>query len=228
MDTAILTASLLAVLGATLYAIGDVLLLAGKVDITHYPKLQPHAKLLSDAERMVALSHQRMLWGALLGVFSTPLMLIGYWAVYQGLSGGNVWAVSATVGLMGCASILGAFVHGTFYYLGEYVQALNQVEEKSQAVIVGMFERHKKVLIITYAPLMVMLIAASIVFSVIVAGGGTRFPVWMAAVTPLTMTIAWMLVKRILPQFARDWTEGAAFNIAFMIFFGCVAFTVWN
>ena len=219
---------LLAFAGATIYAIGDVLLLASKVNLDEYPKLKPFAKLLSDAEKMVVLSPTRMMWGALLGVFVTPLMLLGYWQGYQGLGAGNGWGVLSTVGVFGCASIIGAFVHGSFFYMGEYVQALNKVNEDSQDVIAGMIERHKKVLIISYAPLLIFIIIASIIFSILVASGGTRFPIWMSGVTPLTVTIAWMLIKRFLPQLVRDWTEGAGFNIAFMIFFLCTTITLWN
>jgi hypothetical protein len=50
----------------------------------------------------------------------------------------------------------------------------------------------------------------------------------MAGITPLTMTIAWMLVKRVLPQFVRDWTEGAGFSIAYLAFFACTTITLWN
>jgi hypothetical protein len=226
--TALQITGLLAILGATIYAVGDVLLLAGKVSLDDYPKLKPFAKLLSDAERMVVLSPARMMWGALIGVFATPLILLGYWAVHQGLSGGNVWVVGATIGLFGIASVVGAFVHGTFYYMGEYVQALNQIKEDSQDVIVKMIERHKKVLIISYAPLLIFIIVASVLFSILVASGKTSFPVWMAGITPLTMTIAWLLVKRILPQFVRDWTEGAGFNIAYIAFFACATATLWK
>jgi hypothetical protein len=226
--TSLQLTGLLAILGATLYAVGDVLLLAGKASLKDYPKLQPFAKLLSDAERMVALSPARMMWGALIGVFSTPLVLLGFWQVYQGLGGANASLALATFGLFGIASIIGAFVHGTFYYLGEFVQALNQVDETSQAVIAGMIGRHKKVLIFTYAPLLILIIIASILFSVLVASGGTSFPVWMAAVNPVTMTIVWLAAKRILPPFVRDWTEGAGFNIAYMAFFICTTTTLWN
>lgn len=219
---------LLAVLGAVLYAIGDVLLLAGKVNLDGYPKLKPFAKLLSDTERMITFSPRRMMWGALIGVFSTPLILLGFWVVYQGLGGANAWVAAAVFGLFGTASVIGAFVHGSFFYMGEYVRALNDVEEGSQAVIARMIERHRKVLLITYAPLMIFVIIASVLFSVLVALGRTAFPVWMAAVNPVTMTIAWMLVKRILPQFVRDWTEGAGFNIAYFIFFACVTITLWK
>jgi hypothetical protein len=219
---------LLAIFGAFLYSIGDVLLLASKSNLDDYPKLKPFASLLSDSEKMVMLSPNRMIWGALIGVFSTPLVLLGFWQVYQGLSGVNAGAVLGTVGLFGIASVIGAFVHGSFFYLGEYVQALNNVETDSQNVIVKMIERHKKVLIFTYAPLLTFIVVASILFSFLVASGNSAFPVWMAGVTPLTMIIAWMLIKRILPQLIRDWTEGAGFNIAYMAFFVCTTISLWN
>jgi len=219
---------LLALLGTFLYAIGDVLLLASKASLDNYPKLQPFAKLLSDAEKMVVLPPNRLMWGALLGVFATPLVVTGYWQVHQGLNGANESLALTTVILLAIASVIGAFVHGTFYYMGEYVQALNKVENGSQAVIAGMIARHRKVLIITYAPVVVLIVVASILFSILVVSGNTAFPIWMAAINPVTMTVAWLLIKRILPQFVRDGTEGAGFNIAFLVFFACTTFALWN
>ena len=214
--------------GSFLYAVGDVLLLASKVNLDEYPKLKSFVKLLSDAEKMVVLTPNRLMWGALLGVFATPLVLAGYWQMYRGLTGANASLVLTTVLLFVCASVIGAFVHGTFYYLGEYVLALNKVDEQSQTVIADMITRHRKALIISYAPVMIMVVIASILFSVLVATQETSFPVWMAAVNPLTLIIAWLLLKRILPQFIRDWTEGAGFNIAFLIFFAFTTGILWN
>ena len=222
------TLGLLAMTGSFLYAVGDVLLLASKVNLDEYPKLKPFVKLLSDAEKMVILSPKRMLWGALLGVFATPLVLAGYWQIYRGLTGANASLVLTTVLLFVCASVIGAFVHGTFYYLGEYVLALNKVDEQSQNVIADMITRHRKALIISYAPVMLMVVIASILFSVSVATQKTSFPVWMTVVNPLTLIIAWLLLKRILPQFIRDWTEGAGFNIAFLVFFACTTVILWK
>jgi hypothetical protein len=226
--TSLRITGLLALLGALLYAIGDVLLLASKASLDHYPKLKPFAKLLSDAEKMVVLPPTRMIWGALLGVFATPLVLAGFWQVYQGLNGADETLTLITGLLFAIASVIGAFVHGTFYYMGEYIQALNKVEDNSQAVIAEMIARHRKVLIITYAPVIIFIMIASVLFSILVGLGKTAFPVWMAAVNPVTMTIAWLLIKRVLPQFVRDWTEGAGFNIAFLAFFACTTITLWN
>lgn len=219
---------LLAILGALLYAIGDVMLLASKVNLDEYPKLKPFAKLLSDAERMAALSPARMMGGALMGVFSTPLILAGFWLTYRGLSISESALALVTALLFGFSTVVDAFVHGSFFYMGEYVRALNQVDESSQPVIADMVVRHRKVLLITYVPLMLSAILASILFSVLVAQGGTAFPIWMAAVNPVTITVVWMSGKRILPQFVRDWTEGAGFNIAYLTFFSCVTLILWN
>jgi uncharacterized protein DUF6796 len=221
-------AGLLALLGAFLYAIGDVLLLASKASLDNYPRLKPFATLLSDAEKMVVLPPTRLMWGALLGVFATPLVIVGYWQIYQGLVGANESLALTTVSLFAIASVIGAFVHGTFYYMGEYVQALNKVEDGSQAVIAEMVARHRKMLIITYAPVMILIIIASILFSILVAAGKTAFPIWMAAFNPVMIIIAWLLIKRVLPPFVRDWTEGAGFNIAFLAFFACTTITLWN
>jgi hypothetical protein len=219
---------LLAMLGSFLYAVGDVLLLASKASLENYPKLKPFAKLLSDAERMVVLPPERLIGGALLGVFATPLVITGYWQVHQGLEGANTSLALVTVLLLAIASVIGTFVHGTFYYMGEYVHALNKVEDGSQAVIAEMIARHRKVLIISYAPVMLFIVIASILFAMLVGSGKTAFPVWMAAVNPVTLTIAWLLIKRILPQIVRDWTEGAGFNIAFLAFFAFTTITLWD
>ncbi len=219
---------LLAVIGAVLYAIGDVLLLASKASLNDYPKLKPYAKLLSDSEKMIVLSPNRLLWGSLLGVFATPLILAGFWQIYHGLARANEAIALTTFLLFGIASVIGTFVHGTFYYMGEYVQALNKVDEQSQGIIAEMIARHRKVLILTYAPLLIFIIIASILFSIMVGMGSTRFPTWMAAINPVTMTIVWLLLKRVLPQVIRDATEGAGFNIAYFVFFLSTTITLWN
>jgi hypothetical protein len=219
---------LLALIGAFFYALGDVLLLASKASLEDYPRLKPFAKLLSDAEKMVVLPPSRLIWGALIGVFATPLVLAGFWQVYKGLSGANQSLALTTGLLFAIASVIGAFVHGTFYYMGEYVQALNKVDEASQPVIAAMIARHRKVLIASYAPLLILIVLASILFSVQAASGQTAFPRWMAGVNPVTMTLVWLLLKRVLPQFVRDWTEGAGFNIAYLAFFACTTVTLWN
>jgi hypothetical protein len=168
---------------------------------------------------MAGLPWWRLSWGGLLGVFSTPLLLVGFWQVYQGLLPAGIWLALPPALLFSWASIVGAFVHGSFIYLGEYVQALDRVDTDSQPVLVEMLQRHRKIMVLTYGFLFACIIIASIWFSVLVALGQTAFPLWMAAVNPLTAFLFWLLLKKILPARLTAATEGAGFNIAYLIFF---------
>lgn len=230
MDTKILITlcGILVIIGIVLYAIGDVLMLAGKTKIEEYPKLQAHVKLLSGTERMVALPEWRLIWGGLLGVFATPLALAGFVQIFVGLAPAGLGAALPPVILLSCASIVGAFVHGSFIYLGEYVQALNKVSDDSQHVIIDMFKRHRKIMIVTYAFLLGSLLIASVWFSVVVAMGGTAFPQWMAAVNPVTAFMLWLGIKKVSPKVVAENTEGAGFNIAYLIFFAFSTITLLN
>ena len=218
-------AGLAAMLGALVYAFGDVLLLAGRAELARHPNLQPHAKLLSGTERMAELSWPRLMWGGLLGVFATPLLLASLWLLYSGLAPAGPWAVWPPVLLFGLGFILAPFIHGSFIYLGEYVQALDRLGPDAQTVLLGMYRRLRQVMAISYGVLLAALLAASLWFSAAVFLGGTRFPIWMALVNPLTTLLAWLLLRRLVPALARR-LEGAAFNIAFLAFFAAATFTL--
>jgi len=225
---AVRVTGILAMIGALIYAVGDVFLLAAKVNIADYPNLQPHLKLLSDAEKMVVLPWWRLAWGGLLGVFATPLVLAGFWQVYQGLLPAGAGLALPPVLLFACASIVGAFFHGSFIYLGEYVQALNRVSAESQAALVGMLTRHRKILIVGFGFIIPLALIASVWFSALVASGQTWFPRWMAVVNPASTFLAWMITRRILPKRISAYTEGAGFNIAYLIFFALTTATLWQ
>lgn len=219
---------LAAIVGAILYSIGDTLLLAEKFDPEAHPRLQPHLKLLSGMERMAGLPWGRMAQGGLLGVFAAPLLLAGNWQVYTGLAPAGLAAALPPAILLVWSGVVGAFGHGSFIYMGEYVQALDQVDNGSQPVLLGMYSRLRKLMVPTFAFLMGANIIASLWYTVLVAMGETAFPRWMAAVNPLTAFLAWVVIKKVLPRRVVDATEGAGFNIAYLIFYLFTTITLWK
>jgi hypothetical protein len=219
---------LLAILGAFVYATGDVLLLASKASLADYLNLQPYARLLSGAEKMVVLPWRRLIWGGLLGVFATLLVLPGFWLVYQALSPAGLELALPPALFFIAASVIGAFVHGSFIYLGEYVQALNQIGAESQPVVAKLLSHHRTIMTITYGFVAACVLLASLWYSVLVALGKTLLPAWMAAINPIIVILAWLLLKRILPARIRDYTEGAGFNIGYLIFFISITAAMWQ
>jgi hypothetical protein len=223
-------AGVFGMLGAALYAVGDVLLLAPGVgtvgDRRPFPIdtgndriLRRRVTLLADLAR---LPYWRLRWGALLGVIGAPLTVGGLWLFYRGiLPAGPGLAVPPTL-LFLYAAITGPFVHGSFAYVGETAQALYTADERGRPMFADMVRRQVATIMIAYAPLMLAVIAASAWASYVILTGQTRFPVWMAGVTPLTMTIAWLLLKAILPKRINDYTQGAGFNIAYLAWFAAM------
>lgn len=235
MSNFVQISGILAIIGATIYAIGDVLLLADKVgpvappttrqvDLTSYPSLQRRAHRLA---AMARLPRWRLVWGGLLGVFAAPLTLAGVWQVYQGLQPAGIWWALPPTLLFAYATVIGPFIHGSFIHLGATVQTLNGLQETDRPLLVAELIQQQTILLITYSVLFVCLIVASLWFSIAVGWGQTHFPRWMVAINPLTVTLAWLVGKKLLPSRLVDYTEGAGFNLAYIIFFGLTTATLW-
>jgi hypothetical protein len=62
-------------------------------------------------------------------------------------------------------------------------------------------------------------LAASLLFSLVVALSDTSLPRWMSAVNPVTMSLAWIMFRKLLPERLARYAEGAAFNVGFLLFF---------
>jgi uncharacterized protein DUF6796 len=227
-------AGLVGILGSAIYAAGDVLFLAPNVfthgerrplpvDVSNDRILRRRAGLLEDLAR---LPYWRLRWGALLGVIGAPLTLAGLWLFYRSVLPAGAWTAVPPTMLFLAATVAGPFVHGSFAYVGETVQTLYAVDERHRPMVAAMMRRQIVTIMICYGPLMLAVIVASVWATYAILTGRTRLPPWVAGVNPVTMTIAWLLLKTILPKRIRDFSQGAGFNIAFMAWFAVMAGTV--
>jgi hypothetical protein len=220
--------------GSALYAAGDVLLLAPDaaahgdkrplpVDVSSDRILRRRAALL---EELARLPYWRLQWGALLGVIGAPLTVAGLWLFYRSVSSAGPWLALPPTMLFLAATVTGPFVHGSFAYVGETVQALYAVDEGHQPMFAAMVRRQIVTIMMCYGPLVLAVIVASAWGTYAILTGRTRQPTWMAGVNPVTMTIAWLLLKTILPRPVGVLLRGAGFNIAYFVWFGAMAATV--
>jgi len=222
------------ILGSVLYAAGDVLLLAPEaaehlerrplpIDASQDRMLRRRVSLLED---LAQLPHWRLRWGALLGVIGGPLTLGGLWVLYRGLeTAGPAAAIPPTLLLL-AATVAAPYVHGSFGSVGETVHALYAADDVHRPMLADMMRRQVVTVMMAYAPLFLCVIAASVWSSWVIFTGGTRFPTWVAAVNPVTATIAWLLVKQILPRRVSAFFQGASFNLAYIVWFATLAAAV--
>jgi hypothetical protein len=227
-------AGIVGMVGTALYAAGDVLLLAPSaaahgerrplpVDVSNDRIMRRRAALL---EELARLPYWRLQWGALLGVLGAPLTVAGLWLFYRSVSPAGPWLALPPTMLLLAAAVTGPFVHGSFAFVGQTVQALFAVDEAHRPMFAAMVRRQIVTIMICYGPLILAVIVASAWATLAVLTGRTRLPTWVAGVNPVTMTIAWLLLKMILPQRVGALLQGAGFSIAYFVWFAAMAGTV--
>lgn len=227
-------AGIVGIFGSALYAAGDVLLLAPEaaehrerrplpIDATQDRVLRRRISLLED---LAQLPHWRLRWGALLGVIGGPLTLGGLWLLYRGLEiAGPTAAIPPTLLLL-AATVAAPYVHGSFGSVGETVHALYAVDDAHRPMLADMMRRQVVTLMMGFAPILLCFIIASVWSSWVIFTGTTRFPTWVGAVNPVTATIAWLLVKTILPTRVAAFFQGAGFNLAYVVWFAALTASV--
>jgi hypothetical protein len=229
-------AGVAALVGAVLYAIADVLLLAHRIgprrDIPSTAitfgaseRWQRRAELLT---AMSKLPWNRLVWGGLLGVAVTPLVMSGAWVLYHALAPAGLW-LSTPVALLWLATYpLGAFIHGSFIYFGGCVQTWNAAEGVCKARLEDTVSRMLHVLMTSYVLFFALATATCVWYSVAVMRGETALPRWMAAVNPLPMAVVYIVVARkVVPQRVTKYVQGAGFNIVYIAFLSLLLRYVW-
>lgn len=230
-------ALLLAVmLGTLLYFIGDVLLLAPASFRTRArPEGAPDYATLAGLPRrdklymtMAVMPYTRLRAGGLLGVFASPLTILAGLVIYLALApAGPGWALPPALLYLAVVGP-GVFVHGSFIVLGDLVHGLDRSDDAARALFIGILARFFRVFVICYAVLLSAAVLAYGMFSVAVALGLTSLPRWLAAVTPVTVTVVYILVARSRwGNAVLRYVEGSGFNVANLVFYGLLTWLLW-
>lgn len=229
-------AGVITLVGAVLYAVADVLLLAHHVG----PRQEVPATAIdfkasqrwkSRAELLITMSKlpwPRLVLGGLLGVCMTPLVMTGSWVIYQALAPAGPW-LSIPVALLWLAAYpIGAFIHGSFIYLGGCVQTWNTAEGAFKTQMEDLIYRMSRVLLTSYLVFFAVAIATSLWYAVAVVQGTTALPRWMALMNPALMAVVYtLLAGKVIPLQVVKYVQGAGFNIVYFMFFALLLVFVW-
>ena len=226
--TTLRLAGLLGMAGALLYVIADALLLAVRPAPDRHPRLAPHAAVVGSMAKLAELDDRRITIGGLLGVFATPLVLAGWWLVHEALvPAGAAPAAVATIAFI-VACVIGAFAHGWFMALADSIRLLDRASEADGPVVAATVARQSRTLAIAFIPIGIAAVVGSVAFSLVVLGGDTALPTWMAAVNPLVILGGFILLRRILPARLSDPLEGTGFSVAYLVLFLLTTVAAWD
>jgi hypothetical protein len=226
--TVLRVAGLLGVVGALLYIVGDALLLAVRAAPERHPRLGPHAAVVGSMAKLAELDDRRIATGGLVGVLSTPLVLLGWWVVYRALEPAGPAAAAVPTLAFITASVIGGFAHGWFMALAESIRLLDRAPDATAGAVAAVVARQSRILAVAFIPVGVAAVVGSVLYSIVVLGGSTALPTWMAAVNPLAILAVFLVVRRILPARLADPLQGTGFSVAYLVLFLLTTVAVWN
>jgi hypothetical protein len=209
------------IVGALGWLIGDILIVGHVADRAAYPLLfQTYADRIEPgfAERLVGVSHERLIAGALLAVFTIPFYLIGGWHLWRGIRpAGRAWALpSAALIFVGYA--LAPLAHAAFYFVGAVYQTLLITESSAHPQLLALADEFHRVLMIVYVPAVACQILGMLTFSFAVATGRSTYPRWFALTSnPLLLGVLTVGGSYWLGGWLGDALGSAAFNVTWLL-----------
>ena len=174
-------------------------------------------------ENVRHVSPRRMFWGHVLGILIIPLMGFGIWQMYLGLEPAGFWQALPPVLIMSYTLVLGAASHACFAYLGLGLQ-LHERGSGDTAELDLLVTRFRRLLHPVFATFWLGMAVSSGWFGVVVWGGETLYPVWMAVVNPFLLHVVMGLLANPWPAPIGGYVFAAGGNVGMTIFFALSTF----
>ncbi|MCS3532837.1 DUF6796 family protein [Chryseobacterium sp. JUb7] len=171
------------------------------------------------ATLMLEGSTPRLMFGALIGALTAPLLLPATWLVFQFFADKTKWYSIAVNWILLAGAVLSPLGHAGFFYVGEIYKAVYHTDQASHPYLLETGKGFMKMLNIAWGSAIGVLAVGWIAFAVCIILKKTLLPRWMALMTPFVLTLLIIPLKNLLPLPYSGWVGGAIFNIAYLLFF---------
>ncbi len=165
---------------------------------------------------MLSGSTARLMWGALIAVFSVPFYLLSAFVVLQIIKPKFRIPVFALIFIGFAYAPLG---HASFFYVGEIYKTILNTDVSAHPQLLQTANGFMKVLKINLSASVIITGFGWLLFGITVATGKTSLKRNSFWINPITFIILIMLIVQLLPSPIKDWIAGAGFNGAMFIFY---------
>ncbi|MBV8325145.1 DUF6796 family protein [Chryseobacterium sp.] len=209
------------------WLIGDVFVAGFDPDPAEYPlfsKMYADKVNVEFATLMLEGSTLRLMFGALIGALTGPLLLPATWLVYQFFKDTQKWYAVFVYWVLLAGAVLSPLGHAGFFYVGEIYKAIYHTQADCHPYLLETGRGFMKMLNIAWGAAIGVLAIGWISLAVCIILKKTLLPQWMALLTPFALTLMIIPVKGFLPLPYSGWVGGAIFNIAYLVFFSVLLF----
>ena len=212
-----------AIIVSVLWLIGDISIVGFQPDPKDYPLFsQKYADKVdvSIAIHMLTGSTRRLMFGALVGALSAPLLIPTMWLVYQFFIDKQKLLSLVTFYILIIGAVLSPLAHASFFYVGEIYKTIHTTNDVTQQLkLLAVAQGFEKMLFISWTTAISFLAIGWGMLFVSILMKKALLPKWFAFLTPLMITMYVMPITIVLPKPFSGWVGGAAFNISYLAFF---------
>ena len=215
-------ASAAAILVSLCWLVGDICIVGFEPDPNDYPMFSKDYADQLDPEiaiHMLAGSTKRLMFGALIGAMTAPLLLAATWLVYQFFTKKQSWYALATYYILLSGAVLSPLAHAAFFYVGEIHKVIYNTDKIAHPILVDTANSFVTMLNIAWGSVVIILLVGWVFFAICILLKKTLLPPWFAWFTPVTLSCLVLLFKSTLSAPYSGWVGGATFNIAYLLFF---------
>lgn len=211
-----------AIIVSLCWLIGDIYVAGFDPNPADYPLFSKTYSDQADVEfatLMLEGSTPRLMFGALIGALTAPLLLPATWLAYCFFRDTKKWYAIAIYWTLLVGAVLSPLGHAGFFYVGEIYKAVYHTDVASHPYLLETGRGFMKMLNIAWGAAIGVLAIGWIGFAICILLKKTLLPGWMALLTPFVLTLFIIPIKSLLPLPYSGWVGGAIFNIAYLLFF---------
>ncbi|WET50894.1 hypothetical protein PYS58_07090 [Chryseobacterium indologenes] len=211
-----------AIMVSICWIIGDIFVAGFDPNPADYPlfsKAYADQVNVEFATLMLEGSTPGLMFGALIGALTGPLLLPATWLVFQFFKDTRKWYSVAVYWILLAGAVLSPLGHAGFFYVGEIYKAIYHTDPVAHPYLLETGRGFMKMLNIVWGSAIGVLAIGWISLAIGILLNKTVLPRWMALVTPFVLTLFIIPIKGLLPLPYSGWVGGAIFNIAYLIFF---------
>ncbi|WP_185249613.1 DUF6796 family protein [Chryseobacterium bernardetii] len=211
-----------AIMVSICWIIGDIFVAGFDPNPADYPlfsKAYADQVNVEFATLMLEGSTPGLMFGALIGALTGPLLLPATWLVFQFFKDTRKWYSVAVYWILLAGAVLSPLGHAGFFYVGEIYKAIYHTDPVAHSYLLETGRGFMKMLNIAWGSAIGVLAIGWISLAIGILLNKTVLPRWMALVTPFVLTLFIIPIKGLLPLPYSGWVGGAIFNIAYLIFF---------
>lgn len=162
------------------------------------------------------------------GAFVIVIFIVGVWQLYEGIKpAGGWWSIPPFL-LLSYFFISGAIFHFLVPFIGAAVKAQAQMQGSEYETMETVVQTMRSYWLGPYITGLVSLVIGSLWFAAAVLFRPTRFPRWMAVLSPLFPIGAAFLITRWLPAPFGGYLLPPFVHFATPLIFGVATALLWN